>query len=439
MAIQNAICNQYLRTTDTPAFVNVFEGFTTTATAAGTTTLVATSTKQQEFTGVTTQTVTMPVTSTLVAGQQFYIINNSTGAVTVESSGANTIQVMDAGTSLLLTCVSTSGTTAASWQSAYITDAGVATPGATGTILRSNGTAWVASTSTFADTYGASTLLYSNGANTVTGLATANNAILVTSAAGVPSISSTIPSGLTVSSSGDSVFNIASTSATGAPFIQFFRDTSTSIGFIQAGTDNAGSGTGDGLLFANAIAAGPLYFYVGGTGTVQTINSTNITSTVQYIAPSFAPNTTSGIIGTTTNDSAAAGSVGEFVTSNISSGAPVAITSGGVGESLTSISLTAGDWDVFGVVVFGGAAGTNFTQMYAQISSGSAAFGDASSQISQQYPAGMVPGVNNTIGMALPTTRISIASTTSIFCTVQATFTVSTAYVIGRLSARRVR
>jgi hypothetical protein len=58
--------------------------------------------------------------------------------------------------------------------------------------LRSNGTNNVYTTSTFADTYAASGLLFANGANTVQGLATANNGILVTSATGVPSISSTL-------------------------------------------------------------------------------------------------------------------------------------------------------------------------------------------------------------------------------------------------------
>ncbi len=60
-----------------------------------------------------------------------------------------------------------------------------------GTILRADGTNWLASGSTFANTYSASSILYSNGANTVTGLATANNGVLVTSATGVPSISTT--------------------------------------------------------------------------------------------------------------------------------------------------------------------------------------------------------------------------------------------------------
>ena len=75
----------------------------------------------------------------------------------------------------------------------YSTATFPATAGTTGTILRSNGTNWINSAATFADTYAASSLLYSNGANTVAALATANNGVLITSAGGVPSISSTLP------------------------------------------------------------------------------------------------------------------------------------------------------------------------------------------------------------------------------------------------------
>ncbi len=64
--------------------------------------------------------------------------------------------------------------------------------GSAGKILRSDGTNNVYSTSTFADTYTASNLLYSNDANTITGLATANNGVLLTNGSGVPSITSTI-------------------------------------------------------------------------------------------------------------------------------------------------------------------------------------------------------------------------------------------------------
>ncbi len=111
-------------------------GYATTATGATTTTLVVGSAWQQFFTGSTTQTVVLPVTSTLVLGQSFYIVNNSSGVVTVQSSGANTIQAMAANTTLLVTCILTSGTTAASWATEYVGAAsgGTVNSGTTGQV-----------------------------------------------------------------------------------------------------------------------------------------------------------------------------------------------------------------------------------------------------------------------------------------------------------------
>lgn len=94
----------------------VTDGYTTTATAAGTTTLTNESTPHQYFTGTTTQTIVLPVASTLNLGRTFRIVNNSTGNLTVQSSGANNIVLVGPGTTVLLTCILTSGTTAASWD-----------------------------------------------------------------------------------------------------------------------------------------------------------------------------------------------------------------------------------------------------------------------------------------------------------------------------------
>ena len=97
--------------------------------------------------------------------------------------------------------VSSAATTGLAWSTAtYPT---VAT--GTGTILRANGTNWIASTSTFADTYAISTILFASSANTVTGLATANSAVLVTNSTGVPAWSGTMTNGQII---------IGSTSAT---------------------------------------------------------------------------------------------------------------------------------------------------------------------------------------------------------------------------------
>lgn len=92
------------------------DGYATTATAAGTTTLTVVSAKKQFFTGSTTQTVRLPVTSTLVLGQQYDITNNSTGAVTINSSGSNAIAILPPGASATVVCILTSGTSAASWS-----------------------------------------------------------------------------------------------------------------------------------------------------------------------------------------------------------------------------------------------------------------------------------------------------------------------------------
>jgi hypothetical protein len=103
---------------------NIINGYTTTATAAGTTTLTVGSTGQQYFTGSTTQTVVLPVAATLVNGFQFVIVNNSSGTVTVQTSGSNVVQAMGAMTQLVITCTNTAGGTGtASWSWIYSTEA----------------------------------------------------------------------------------------------------------------------------------------------------------------------------------------------------------------------------------------------------------------------------------------------------------------------------
>jgi len=60
-------------------------------------------------------------------------------------------------------------------------------------LLRSNGTTNAYTTSTYPDTNAVNTLLYASSANNMAALATANSSVLVTSAGGVPSLSTTLP------------------------------------------------------------------------------------------------------------------------------------------------------------------------------------------------------------------------------------------------------
>lgn len=113
--------------------------------------------------------------------------------------------------------------------------AGTATAGQ---IIRSGSNAaptW--STATFASTYSASNLLYSNGANTVTGLATGNSSVLVTNSSGVPSISTTLPQGLSIGSaalSGTAAALTFNTALSEGNFINF-GGTGQNIGLLDTG------------------------------------------------------------------------------------------------------------------------------------------------------------------------------------------------------------
>jgi len=132
--------------------------YASTATAAGTTTLTSTSKTTQNFTGTSTQTVVLPVVSTLSLGSSFQILNNSTQSIIVNSSGGNLVATLQTGFSGVFIVVSTSGTTAASWDYQYsgfdfITGTGsivaVTGAGTSGQVLTStgSGTQWASAAS----------------------------------------------------------------------------------------------------------------------------------------------------------------------------------------------------------------------------------------------------------------------------------------------------
>lgn len=106
------------------------QGLTNTATAAGTTTLTLTSTQIQVFTGSTTQTVKLPATTGMAAGQFFEIYNSSTGALTIQFQDATSFTpnpTVAAGASLIVKLSST-GTTNGTWVVFSATSVGFANP-----------------------------------------------------------------------------------------------------------------------------------------------------------------------------------------------------------------------------------------------------------------------------------------------------------------------
>jgi hypothetical protein len=113
-----------------PVINNIKMGYSTTATAAGTTTLTVASNYRQFFTGSTTQTIVLPVTSTLVTGIAYEIENNSTGLLTVNSSGGNLVGTIPAGVCAHAVCIGTTLTTAADWDWDYISTSTITGTGA---------------------------------------------------------------------------------------------------------------------------------------------------------------------------------------------------------------------------------------------------------------------------------------------------------------------
>ncbi len=145
--------------------------------------------------------------------------------------------------------------------------------------------------------------------------------------------------------------------------------------------------------------------------------------------------TTEGIIGTLTNDSAATGVVGEFISSVIPQASPVTLT-GGVPANVTSISLTQGDWDIMGNVVVSYSGATIQTLTTVWTSTTSASIPDIS--LTNFIDTGVV-GADASYGLSTPFFRASLAGTSNVYLSVNADFASGTAIAFGGIYARRVR
>lgn len=144
--------------------------------------------------------------------------------------------------------------------------------------------------------------------------------------------------------------------------------------------------------------------------------------------------------GTTTNDSASAGFVGEYIESVVSSytNIPGATT---VWGNMTSISLTAGDWDVTGIMnwIANGAtitAGIDQEQIAISVNSGATTSDhvQGSNQINM-----LSPSASTDRGAVISNYRISLSATTTVYFKMLVTYSVATPQYKCRLSARRVR
>lgn len=147
----------------------------------------------------------------------------------------------------------------------------------------------------------------------------------------------------------------------------------------------------------------------------------------------FTPSQTNGIVGTTTNNNANAGSVGEYPNQNFTS---VALSNNSI-VNLTSVNLTAGDWDVQCFSQYLGSGSTTWTAAVTWISTTSAALPAVGlyNQATLTYSAISSPA----FGQFAPVQRELLASTTTVYCSSLVLFSAGTLTATGFIRARRVR
>jgi len=139
--------------------------------------------------------------------------------------------------------------------------------------------------------------------------------------------------------------------------------------------------------------------------------------------------------GTTTNDSAASGIIGEYISNSIASG--IGLTNNVV-ANITSVTLTAGDWDVWGTILALPVAGTTPTNITGSLST-----------VSATHPAapnggGYVQSISTFLEsqpQALPVglMRMSLNGSTTVYLVITVGFSGGSLSSGGFIGARRVR
>lgn len=291
----------------------------------------------------------------------------------------------------------------------------VVSPGAIGEVLTSNGPS---AFPTFQSVAGGGTInsgnanelaWYAASGTTLSGLTTAANGILITSPAGAPSITATFGQGLSVASS---QLNVG-----GANNVPFNNG--------KGLQDNSGNPL---LLFGvTASAVNYLTLTNNAAGSSPSIAATGSDSNISI---NLLAKGTGGIAvqGVKDASNAASGFVGELVSATVAVGSATALTTN-TAKNITSISLTAGDWDVYGNVFLTNVNG--MSQFYCWCSTTSATKPDNSLTAA-------ITGLNANMGLHTPFLRVNVSTTTTVYVSTLAVFTIS-ASACGGIFARRRR
>lgn len=151
-----------------------------------------------------------------------------------------------------------------------------------------------------------------------------------------------------------------------------------------------------------------------------------------------------GVVGSVTNDLAPAGNYGEYLTTAVAAGSAVAGAATTVSKNLTSVALTAGDWDVEGscnyvmtgmtATILSCGLGTT-TDTQASQAGGSGIGTDPLTIQTQTFGTTLSGTTQQRVGA----TRVSLAAAATIYLVVNHTFSAGSYTMYGTIRARRVR
>jgi hypothetical protein len=143
------------------------------------------------------------------------------------------------------------------------------------------------------------------------------------------------------------------------------------------------------------------------------------------------------VSGVSAGSAAAAGTIGEVISSDIPSASAVAQATSGTAVNVTSVSLTPGDWDCTGSVVTKPAGTTTTSGLAGGISTVTGALPVAVEVGSTIFQAPQAAA----IAAAIPIARVQelLTTTTPIYLVGNSVFAVSTMSLYGQIICRRMR
>lgn len=141
--------------------------------------------------------------------------------------------------------------------------------------------------------------------------------------------------------------------------------------------------------------------------------------------------------GTDTNDAAAAGYIGEYLSDSLALGSATSLTTN-TAKTVISKSFTAGDWLVGGTVGFSMAATTSVSDFQGSLSETTNTLDSTLDRYFRHNFSAFVPGAVVQLEFIGPA-KFSLSATTTLYLIARCAFTVSTVDAYGIIWGRRVR